>query len=248
MSTTAPPRLTITHLDGTIQPVYRSVVACPACNGEGQYEVALYTPPHATEPRTGEVPCEVCGTEDTRGTGYLPVLRCAATNLPLAQAEIEHATATDAEFEAALAQVDPDESLLWQYHHHLSARDRATIQWAEYDPEAIGQANDAIAAVQRAAVTMLAAGADLKRHGMSNGAPGIHQVPGGILLHLATGTPVLWKRPNAPAYAQPYRASADMRMATADGTKHVTLFGTTLPGDHYGWATDAGLATTYQES
>ena len=232
---------------GDTFPAYRSVIACPACNGDGEYEVQLparsivqESPEHAMQP------CTVCGGGDDTGPGWLPVLACAATHKIIRQDDIEDAMKNDEEFEAAIAALDPDEALLWQRGPDVGKDDLARIEFTT-----LGDAHERLAVETDRLVSVAARTAhaqhalqhSLERDGMRI-STGVHGVPAGVLLHLATDVH-LWKG------KRPARLTGEYQINTVVGPhpRFVTLFQAPwegVPPEYAAWAEDAGLATPVQ--
>lgn len=229
-------------------PAYLSVTACPACNGDGEYEgIAAIQSPTATEPRYDVYPCEVCGAHDRPGTGYLRVLRCATCDGVIRQDTIEDVAAADADFEAQLAAIDPEEELLWQRSRDLSRNDLDRVTFCDCGAEDIEATENLISRVVALAVTQVQqreANRDLGLFIMT----GVHGVPFGVLMHLTPGRVTLWKKADANRWAHPHRASGELRIGRPDGrTAFVSLFQKSaepVQADHAAWAVDAGLADT----
>lgn len=227
-------------------PAYLSVAACPACNGDGEYEgIAAIQSPTATEPRYDVYPCEVCGAHDRPGTGYLRVLRCATCDGVIRQYTIEDVAAADADFEAQLAAIDPEEELLWQRSRDLSRNDLDRVTFCDCGAEDVAPTIDLISRVVSLAVAQAVQKIELAKHGLSV-LDGIHGVPAGVALHLGADRVKLWKKAGAPSYAAPHRLSVDLIVTALDDRRPTTIGLYARDGiqaDHAAWATAAGIAT-----
>jgi len=171
----------------------------------------------------------------------LPVVRCACCDGIIDQDTLE---AAYAEGSAWLEGMYPDEEVLWQHRARMYGdglkHDALCVCGDQPEPDVMKKLD----AIVSAAGLHSANRHRMKRLGITIHSA-MHEVPFGILAHLAEGDVRLWTRDGKRV---PHRASATIVTAHPWGDERSEIYAPTVQADHAVYAVEAGLTQRATQS